>query len=59
MFRALGERTGVWAQPGVIDAAHWEFKEDTERYVAGPLTFCVTLRTLREARGSHGGRGEA
>ncbi|KPV73418.1 uncharacterized protein RHOBADRAFT_55163 [Rhodotorula graminis WP1] len=33
VFRALGERTGVWAQPGVIERAHWEFKEDTERMV--------------------------
>ena len=52
VFRALGERTGVWAQPGVIDAAHWEFKEDTERYVAASLTFYVTVCTLSEARGS-------
>lgn len=52
MFRALGERTGVWAQPGVIDAAHWEFKEDTERYVAACLTFYVTVCTLSDARGS-------
>ncbi|RHW23399.1 M1 family peptidase [Nocardioides immobilis] len=29
-FRALGDRTGIYAEPAVIDAAAWEFA-DTER----------------------------
>jgi hypothetical protein len=28
----MGERTGVWADPKTVDAAQWEFKEDTERF---------------------------
>ncbi|BGP43512.1 Leucyl aminopeptidase yscIV [Rhodotorula kratochvilovae] len=34
VFKPLGERTGVWAEPGMIDAAAWEFEADTERMVA-------------------------
>lgn len=26
-------KTGVWAEPETIDAAYWEFSEDTARYV--------------------------
>ena len=26
--------SGVWAEPEVVDAAHWEFKEDTTRFLA-------------------------
>ncbi|GAA6041801.1 hypothetical protein JCM8097_007167 [Rhodosporidiobolus ruineniae] len=32
-FRALGERTGIWAEPGVVEACEYEFKEDAERIV--------------------------
>lgn len=32
-FASLGERTGVWAEPTVLEAAAWEFKRDTERFV--------------------------
>lgn len=31
-FRAIGERTGVYAEPAVVEAAAWEFA-DTERMV--------------------------
>ena len=31
-FRELGARTGVWAEPSVVEAAAWEFA-DTERMV--------------------------
>jgi leukotriene-A4 hydrolase len=31
-FRAIGERTGVYAEPAVVDGAAWEFA-DTERMV--------------------------
>jgi len=31
-FRALGPRTGVWAEPAVLDAAAWEFA-DVEKMV--------------------------
>ncbi|KAF7367549.1 Leukotriene A-4 hydrolase [Mycena sanguinolenta] len=27
-------RTGVWAEPELIDAAYWEFSEDTARFLA-------------------------
>ncbi|KAJ6620129.1 peptidase family M1-domain-containing protein [Mycena sp. CBHHK59/15] len=27
-------RTGIWAEPELIDAAYWEFCEDTARYLA-------------------------
>ncbi|KAK4705696.1 hypothetical protein P7C70_g496, partial [Phenoliferia sp. Uapishka_3] len=33
-FKSLGTRTGVWSEPGVLDAAVWEFKKDTEKYLA-------------------------
>ncbi|KAH7908136.1 hypothetical protein BJ138DRAFT_1208110 [Hygrophoropsis aurantiaca] len=39
--------SGVWAEPELIDAAHWEFNEDTTRYLAtaeslvGPYRFGV------------------
>ncbi|KAK8854951.1 leukotriene A-4 hydrolase/aminopeptidase [Kwoniella newhampshirensis] len=36
-FEKLEDRhwtTGVWTEPGIIDAAEWEFKEDTARFVA-------------------------
>ncbi|GAA5904016.1 hypothetical protein JCM5296_002508 [Sporobolomyces johnsonii] len=32
-FKALGERTGIWAEPGVLDACAWEFEEDAEKIV--------------------------
>ncbi|GAA5821062.1 hypothetical protein JCM11251_001944 [Rhodosporidiobolus azoricus] len=32
-FRKLGERTGIWAEPGVVDKCEWEFKEDAEKIV--------------------------
>lgn len=32
VFASLGERTGVWAEPSLIKAAEWEFKQDAERY---------------------------
>lgn len=28
----LGKRTGVWAEPAMIEAAKWEFEQDMERY---------------------------
>lgn len=43
-FAPLGERTGVWAEPSVLEAATWEFKE-TERFIkigediSGPYTW--------------------
>lgn len=27
-------KTGIWAEPQLIDAAYWEFSEDTARYVS-------------------------
>ncbi|ORY89696.1 peptidase family M1-domain-containing protein [Leucosporidium creatinivorum] len=33
-FAPLGPRTGVWAQPAVLEAATWEFKRDTEKFVS-------------------------
>lgn len=27
-------KTGVWAEPDVIDKAYWEFSEDTARFLA-------------------------
>lgn len=27
-------KTGVWAEPQVIDSAYWEFSEDTARFLA-------------------------
>ncbi|GAA6010636.1 hypothetical protein JCM11491_003004 [Sporobolomyces phaffii] len=33
-FKALGERTGIWAEPGMLDRAAWEFEEDAEKIVA-------------------------
>lgn len=27
-------KTGVWAEPEVIDSAYWEFSEDTARFLA-------------------------
>lgn len=33
VFKPIGKRTGVWAEPDVIDAAHWEFKESTDRFL--------------------------
>ncbi|GAA5967502.1 hypothetical protein JCM3765_004689 [Sporobolomyces pararoseus] len=32
-FKSLGERTGVWAEPGMLDRAAWEFEEDAEKIV--------------------------
>ncbi|CEQ42029.1 SPOSA6832_03799 [Sporobolomyces salmonicolor] len=32
-FKALGERTGIWAEPGVLGACAWEFEEDAEKIV--------------------------
>lgn len=26
--------TGVWAEPGLIDAAYWEFCEDTSKFLS-------------------------
>lgn len=43
----MGKRTGVWAQPGVIDAAEWEFKQDTERCAALPSSQVRASLTLR------------
>ncbi|KAJ7630308.1 peptidase family M1-domain-containing protein [Roridomyces roridus] len=40
-------RTGIWAEPELIDAAYWEFSEDTARFIAaeekivGPYRFGV------------------
>jgi leukotriene-A4 hydrolase len=33
-------KTGIWAEPELIDAAYWEFSEDTARYVHGLPRFC-------------------
>ncbi|GAA5864072.1 hypothetical protein JCM8547_005126 [Rhodosporidiobolus lusitaniae] len=32
-FRSLGKRTGIWAEPGVVEKAKWEFEEDAEKIV--------------------------
>lgn len=32
-FRALGERTGVYAEPPDADAVQWEFEADAERFL--------------------------
>ncbi|GAA5989171.1 hypothetical protein JCM11641_002547 [Rhodosporidiobolus odoratus] len=32
-FRKLGERTGIWAEPGVVEKCKWEFEEDAEKIV--------------------------
>ncbi|KAK4054352.1 Leucyl aminopeptidase yscIV [Microbotryomycetes sp. JL221] len=34
VFAPLGPRTGVWAEPGVIKDAQWEFARDTEHFVS-------------------------
>lgn len=34
VFGSLGERTGVWAEPKMLEKCVWEFERDTERYVA-------------------------
>lgn len=31
-FASLGERTGVWAEPSMLEAARWEF-EETEKFI--------------------------
>ncbi|GAA5874967.1 hypothetical protein JCM16303_004962 [Sporobolomyces ruberrimus] len=33
-FKALGERTGIWAEPGMLERAAWEFEEDAEKIVS-------------------------
>ena len=33
-FRALGPRTGVWAEPPDADAVQWEFERDAEPFLA-------------------------
>lgn len=33
-FKALGERTGIWAEPGMLDRAAWEFEKDAEKIVS-------------------------
>ncbi|KAG0143065.1 hypothetical protein CROQUDRAFT_661720 [Cronartium quercuum f. sp. fusiforme G11] len=33
-FRPMGNRTGIWADPATINAAHAEFADSTERFVA-------------------------
>ncbi|GAA5901564.1 bifunctional aminopeptidase/epoxide hydrolase [Sporobolomyces salmoneus] len=34
-FKALGERTGIWAEPGMLERSAWEFQEDAEKIVSG------------------------
>ncbi|GAA5829465.1 hypothetical protein JCM5353_001344 [Sporobolomyces roseus] len=33
-FKALGERTGIWAEPGMLDKSAWEFEKDAEKIVS-------------------------
>lgn len=33
VFRSLGPRVGVWAEPTMIDRVEWEFKEDADRFL--------------------------
>ncbi|GAA6008260.1 hypothetical protein JCM10207_000057 [Rhodosporidiobolus poonsookiae] len=39
-FAKLGERTGIWSEPGRLNECEWEFKEDAEKivHVAEELT---------------------
>ncbi|GJN94354.1 hypothetical protein Rhopal_007428-T1 [Rhodotorula paludigena] len=39
-FKALGERTGIWAEPGMLDRAAWEFAEDAEKIVSIAEDIC-------------------
>lgn len=39
-FRALGERTGVWAEAGKVDACAREFQEDAERFIKTAEELC-------------------
>jgi len=32
-FKALGERTGIWAEPGMLEKSAWEFEKDAEKSV--------------------------
>lgn len=41
-------RTGIWAEPELIDAAYWEFSEDTARWVAS--FFCHIPRLKPTSR---------
>jgi len=33
-FKALGERTGIWAEPGMLEKSAWEFEKDAEKIVS-------------------------
>ncbi|GAA6059566.1 hypothetical protein JCM10212_000622 [Sporobolomyces blumeae] len=30
-FKSLGERTGIWAEPGMLEKSAWEFEQDAEK----------------------------
>ncbi|KAJ7284708.1 peptidase family M1-domain-containing protein [Mycena rebaudengoi] len=37
-------RTGIWAEPELIDAAYWEFSEDTARFLAAEEKIVTSYR---------------
>lgn len=39
VFGNLGERTGVWSEPGMLGKCLWEFERDTEKYVSTAENF--------------------
>lgn len=43
-FRSLGERTGIWAEPGMIERCEYEFREDAERMVRTAEELCGPYR---------------
>lgn len=46
-FAAIPGKTwtsGVWAEPELIDASYWEFKEDTARFLATEETIVPPYR---------------
>ncbi|GAA5863563.1 hypothetical protein JCM3774_006527 [Rhodotorula dairenensis] len=43
-FRPLGARTGIWAEPGKVDACAYEFEQDAERMVSTAEQLCGPYR---------------
>ena len=43
-FRPLGKRTGIWAEPGKVDACAYEFEQDAERMVSTAEQLCGPYR---------------
>lgn len=45
----IGPRSSVWTEAGQLEAAKWEFENDTEKFISTAESLCSKCGSLSES----------